>query len=288
MGRASFWLMRHEALPLPSWLQPVTQAAFRRWPLCVCRSPVANRSGLILPDPSLQAAVLQAITGAIADLASAERASFVLYDYLDQAMRDLQAQKDGLNWLPVADPSTTLKIGWTEFEEYLEGLGKSARKDYRRHANRAADLRLEITRRRQAPDLEEALPLIRAVEERHENAPLHYVRAALEHFWMVDGIWIEARVEGRLVGCGLLLQDGDAMVATLLGLDYQVKYVYFQIIYEAIRCAIERGATTLYAGSGAYDLKRRLGFELDENNLIAYAGTNPVSAALGSLGKYFV
>ncbi len=287
IGRGSFWLMRQESLPIPTRLQPLAQAVFQRWPLCVCRTPVANRSGLALPEPPLAAAALQAITTAIEDQAREEHASFVLYDYLDVNDRRSQEQSSVLTWMSVADPSTFLAIRWPDFSTYLDGLSKSAWKDYRRHANRAGDLNLEISRHTQPPNLEEALPLIRAVEEHHQNAPLHYVQALLTHFGMVDGVWIEARVEGRLVGCGLLLSDGDEMTATMLGLDYRVKYVYFQIIYEAIRCAIEKGARKLYAGSGAYDLKRRLGFELEWNNQIAFTGASPLFTMLGRIGAKF-
>ena len=37
-------------------------------------------------------------------------------------------------------------------------------------------------------------------------------------------------------------------------------YVYYQIIYAAIRYSIESGAKLLMGGGGAYELKRRLGF----------------------------
>ncbi len=203
----------------------------------------------------MRAAALQALTQTIQSLARQEGASFILYDYLNESERLRQEANAGLSWMTIPDPGTALAIHWPDFEAYLHGLGKSAWKDYRRHANRAADMDLIITRQHQPPNLEEALPLIRAVEEHHQNAPIHFVRAVLENFPMVDGTWIEARIGGRLAGCGLLLSDGDEMVATMLGLDYGVQYVYFQIVYEAIRCAIEQGIRVLYAGSGAYDFK---------------------------------
>ncbi len=54
------------------------------------------------------------------------------------------------------------------------------------------------------------------------------------------------------------------MTATLLGLDYgfpKWQYVYYQVIYGLIRTAIEAGCKELYGGGGAYELKRRLGFQ---------------------------
>jgi len=42
--------------------------------------------------------------------------------------------------------------------------------------------------------------------------------------------------------------------------------------YEGIRLAIEKKKRLLRWGSGAYDLKRRLGFELENNNNALLAG----------------
>ncbi len=287
IARASFWLERSDALPIPARVQPLARAAIRRWPLCVCRSPVANRSGLVLPEPPQRDEAMRAINNTIGELARKENVSFVLYDYLDGAADGLRESTAGFAWMEVPDPGTSLAMHWIDFQQYLESLGKTAWKDYRRHVNRANEMGLEITRHTRPPKLDEALPLIRAVEEHHQNAPVRYVQSVLENFGMVDGVWIEAREEGRLVGCGLLLVDGDEMIATLLGLDYQVKYVYFQIIYEAIRCAIEKGVRVLHAGSGAYELKRRLGFVLEPNNHIAYAGSGLVFASLSKIGARF-
>jgi predicted N-acyltransferase len=76
------------------------------------------------------------------------------------------------------------------------------------------------------------------------------------------------------VACGLLLGDDSARILTCLGLDYDIKYVYFQMVYSAIRCAIEAGVKVLRGGGGAYDFKERLGFEPVNNTQIAVASSN--------------
>lgn len=88
---------------------------------------------------------------------------------------------------------------------------------------------------------------------------------------------------GQLVGCGLLLADGESRLATLLGLDYRIPYVYFQIMYAAIRDAISDGARLLRAGSGAYDFKRRLGFQTETNNHLRFSGQTWLLGRLGRL-----
>ena len=100
---------------------------------------------------------------------------------------------------------------------------------------------------------------------------------------MVDHIWLTARIDDRLLGCGLLLGDGNARVLALLGLDYSVQYVYFQLLYAAVRSVIEEGMPVLYGGGGAYDLKQRLGFELEHNNHTVFAGRGWLLQSLGRL-----
>jgi hypothetical protein len=67
---------------------------------------------------------------------------------------------------------------------------------------------------------------------------------------------------------------------TLLGRDYRAPYAYFKLFYEGIRLAIESGARTLRGGSGAYDLKRRLGFKPQANNYVTFAAVSPALARL--------
>ena len=98
---------------------------------------------------------------------------------------------------------------------------------------------------------------------------------------MVDAVWLKAELGERLVGCGLLLGDGGHWMMTLLGLDYAVRYAYFQLVYTAIRCAIERGARVLWGGTGAYELKGRLGFEVRPEHYAVFAASGRGLQVLG-------
>jgi predicted N-acyltransferase len=196
----------------------------------------------------------------------------MFFDYLPEG--------NPFNWPPdfslltVEGPDTRLQIEWPDFESYLHSLSKSARKDYHRHTNRAADLGIEIHYHSSVTRLEEALPLIRAVDEYHHTPPNPHARHILENAHLADSTWITAEIEGRLAGCGLLIGDQGTQILTLLGLDYSVQFVYFQLVYGAIRRAIETGVQDLRGGAGAYDLKQRLGFQLDNNNTIAFTAHN--------------
>jgi hypothetical protein len=103
----------------------------------------------------------------------------------------------------------------------------------------------------------------------------------MEHAPMVDSVWLAATVNGRVVGCELMLGDRGVWLVTGLGLDYSVGYAYFLLGYADIRCAIECGARVLRWGSLAYEVKRRLGFELESNDWVVFSARGGLLQGLG-------
>ncbi|NLG96374.1 MAG: GNAT family N-acetyltransferase [Chloroflexi bacterium] len=276
VARATFWLIDNEPLPITfKPLRSAVQKALRAYPLLVCRSPLSGTSGLILPNSPLRKPVLEAICKAAAEFGRLEKASFMVFDYLNKDQSAADDWPGGLMKLNAGDPDTKLLIQWDSFEDYLAGLSKTAWKDYRRHRNHAARLKINITASSRVDRIDEALQLIRNVEIRHDNSPKPWARAMLENAHMVPCVWITAEVEDRLAGCGLLLSDQGEQVASLLGLDYSQPYVYFQLVYQAIQQAVEQKMRVLRMGSGAYPLKMRLGCQLDNNTEVraAWRGT---------------
>jgi hypothetical protein len=273
IARASFWLTDDEPLPVQSGLlRNGLAAALARWPLLICRSPLAETSGLALPEPPLRGPAMAAIAAAARDSLRKGRGSFLLFDYLDGAQA---SWADWPAWLLPAsftDPGTVLDITWDTYEAYLKSLAHSTRRNYRNHLSEADASAISVQVLKRVTAIDEALPLIRNVELRHDAAPRPWARALLERVHEVPSIWIEARAGGRLVGCALLFGEGQARIATLLGLDYSVPGVYFRIFYSIIMAAIESGARRLYAGSGAYEFKRRLGFQLQDRTCVYFAG----------------
>jgi len=282
VARATLWLTEQEPLPIPSrWLRTGVQALLRYRPLLICRSPLAATSGLLFADSTLRAEALESIGEMARLLARQYRASFLLFDYLEAEEVRWPAWPGGFQPLAISDPGTRLVITWPDFEGYLRHLKKSVRKDYRRHRNRAADLGIVVRRHRQPVRTEEALALIRNVERHHGSEPNPRARAIWERAGMVDAAWLTAEIGDRLVGCGLVLGEGDTRFLALLGLDYSVRYAYFQLVYAAIRTAIEDGVRVLRGGGGAYTMKERLGFRLESNNYVVYAGAGWLFRQLG-------
>ena len=126
--------------------------------------------------------------------------------------------------------------------------------------------------------MDRALALIYDVDTFHGVGHRPWTRAVLENAGLVDSTWIAAHVGDCLVGCCSVIGDGGVLSATLLGLDYSLPdyiYVYYQIMYAAVRYAIDQKARILYGGGGAYELKRRLGFTKLPNDYMLVAASTP-------------
>lgn len=272
-SRATFWRVTSEPLPLPPLMRTPIAAYLRKHPLLICRAPLANWTGLLLPDePALRASARTALYQAGLQLLADMGGSYLLFDFL--ADPDL-AWPPGLTVTEVSDPGTTLAIRWDSFDDFLAGTDKRGRQHYKRVSREANELGLEHAMRDSVGNVEEALPLIRAVERKFRAAPNPWIRPMLERASMIGGAWQEVRKNGRLVGCGLLLEDNGVMFATALGLADDVQYAYFLLVYGCLQHAIDRRVKTLRLGSGAYDVKRRLGFELETNNHTGIATHRP-------------
>jgi len=266
VAAASFWRVTDEPLPLPPLVRTPVAALLRRRPLLICRAPLANWIGMLLPDtPSLRSAARAVLHAEGLRLLQETRGSYLLFDFID--IPDLDWP--GIAVASVSDAGTRLAIQWDTFDDYLTHTDKRGRQHYKRIQREAAELGLEISQHTSVANVDEAILLIRAEERKFKTAPNPWMRPLLENFAQVDGIWQEVRQRGRLVGCGLLLEDNGVMLATALGLA-DVPYAYFLLIYACLQNAIQRRVKTLRLGSGAYDVKRRLGCELESNNNIAF------------------
>jgi predicted N-acyltransferase len=284
VARATFWLTSQEPVDtgpriIVGYVLPLI---LRRWPLLLCRSPLFGSSGLILPDdPQLHKAALETITQVAQDLARKYRVSFLVFDCLKQQ------EVEQLTWpapfIPVTmpGPGTHLIITWPDFESYLSHLSRKKRKHYRQHLKRAAEMGVEITQHPTVTPVDKAITLIRNVEKRYHEPPAYWTRRLLENAATVDAVWLAAEIEGRLVGCELMLGDRGSWQVMALGRDYDYEYVYFLLGYTDIRYAIENGAKALHWGRCAYDVKRRLGFELEGNNHVVFAGRGALLQRLG-------
>jgi hypothetical protein len=278
VARAALWLKRREWLPVTSRLaRRAADWLLERRPLLACEAPIASAPGLVLPEePSLRAEALETIASVALDVARQERASFVIFGYIDQAGVRQPGWPGEYRAISYSDADTRLAIEWTDLGGWLRSLAQSTRRNYKLHCKAAEELGIRITAHPAVSDVEQALALVGNVERHHKVGPRPWSRSVLENAGLVDSTWIAAHVGERLLGCCSLVGDGEVQLATLLGLDYsfpQHFHVYYQVMYAAIQCAIRKQARMLYGGGGAYELKRRLGFEKLADDYLVLAGT---------------
>jgi predicted N-acyltransferase len=216
------------------------------------------------------------------DLVHQFGASVLLFDYLDREALDWPVWPDPLVTVPDLHPGTYLPLCWPDFDSYLSHLNKKQRYNVRRNYRLVAEEGIEIKPYRTVADVGRAMELHQQVNVRYRSPTDPWMRRAMEHAGMVDAIWLAAEQGDRLVGCELMLGDKDAWFVMGLGLDYSVKNVYFALGYEDIRCAIERGARILRWGAGAYEVKRRLGFQPENTSNLVFGSRWSWLQSLGS------
>ncbi len=275
VARAACWRKKEEWLPITS--SPVRLLAERlisRHPLLMCSTPLVSLPGMVLPGEGAREQALGTIAASALELGAENRASFVIFSYIQEAEVRQAGWPDAYSAISFSDQETSLEIAWHDFESYRQQLAKSTRRNHRLHCKQADAMGVVMTTSPMVSDVERAVLLIRNVERFHHVGSRPWTRSLLENSPMVDAAWIAASIGNRLVGCCSVLGDGDALLATLLGLDYSIPqyiYVYYQIMYRAVRYAIERGAKILYGGGGAYEFKRRLGFRMLPNDYLVVA-----------------
>jgi predicted N-acyltransferase len=274
IARASLWLVRNEPVPkmLGQMRKPAT-TIFKRWPLLICRSPLSYTTGLMFADESRRQDILSEFTKTALCLARKQRASFIIFDYLSRA--SIYHWPECFSTMAGLDPGTKMESCWMSIDEYLASGNKKDRQHYKRVLREAEKLGIAMNRHRIAPNIDEALLLIRNVEEDHGALPNPWARPMLEHMQMVNSSFLTARIDKQLVGCGLIFEDNHAQMTSMLGLAKDIPYVYFMLVYESLKMAFERKVRLLRWGSGAYDVKQRLGFSFEDNGSLVFTAVHP-------------
>ena len=275
IGRAALWIIYNEPLPLgPGIGRALFQAILRRWPLLICRSPLSNTTGLILPPEPLRKETLIALSQAALMAARQKRSLMLVFDFL--------GEEESQNWphsfLPVkvSNPGTFMQNHWSSFDEYLASRNKKDRQHYKRTQREAEKLGIQLERCKSVADVETALALIRNVDIRYGNPPNPWLRSLLEKIEMVDGTWLGARQHGKLVGGGAIFEDNGSQLTAALGLAENVPYVYLLLTYASLEEALKKKVAVLRWGSGAYNVKQQLGFEVEANNFIVISSRNSI------------
>jgi len=285
VASAALFKVYNEPLPLPEVARRFMASVFKHRPLLVCRSPLADTSALLLPGEPLRDEALTTLAKAAREQFKQQKCSFLVFDYLLTEQLRYPTWPQGFEPITVSEPGTYMPIEWESFEAYLESGNKHDRQHYKRSLREAEDNGLVLTRHRTISDIDRALRLIRNVSIWHGSAPNPWMRGLLENFSMIDGTWLEIHKEGELVGCGAVVRDNKFQLATALGLEDDVPGGYFLLLYTALQEAFEHGVRLVRFGTGAYDVKRRLGFHLEDTNHAMVAMAGITSRAVKQLAK---
>jgi len=274
IAACALFKVKNEPLPLPKVAREFMSSVLKRRPLLVCRSPLADTSALLLPGEPERDEALTALTRVAQEEFKKQRCSFLVFDYLLTEQLKYKSWPPGYEAITVSEPGTYLPMAWDSFEEYLEAGNKKDRQHYKRTLKETSDNGIVLSRMTSIPDVNAAVKLIENVSIWHGSALNPWSRNLLENFSEVDGTWLELRKEGQLVGCGAVLRDNNFQLTTTLGLEDDVPGGYFLLLYAALQEAFEHKVRLLRFGSGAYDVKRRLGFHLEDTNhaMISMAG----------------
>ncbi|MCC6568453.1 MAG: hypothetical protein IT315_04380 [Anaerolineales bacterium] len=273
IGGAALFRVTNEPLPLPSIARNFMASILKHRPLLVCRSPLADTSALLLPGGDRHDEALAVLSQAAQDEFKKQRCSFLVFDYLlTEQLR--YPWPPGYEPVTVSEPGTFMPMEWESFDAYLESGNKKDHQHYKKSVKEAEENGLVLSKHRTVSDVEAALTLIKHVSIWHGSAPNPWMRGLLENFSMIDGTWLELRKDSKLVGCGAVVRDNNFQLATALGLEDDVPGGYFYLLCAALQEAFEHKVRLVRFGAGAYDVKRRLGFHLEDTNhaMVTMAG----------------
>jgi len=271
---AAFFRVQNEPLPLPSVARQFMASILKHRPLLICRSPLADTSAMLLPGEPLRDEALTTLVKAAQEQFKKQRCSFLIFDFLLTEQLKYPGWIPGLEPITVSEPGTYMPIEWESFEAYLEAGNKKDRQHYKKSIKEAEENGLVLSKHTSVSDIDAALNLIRNVSIWHGSAANPWMRGLLENFNMVDGTWLELRKDEKLVGCGAVIRDNKFQLTTALGLEDDVPGGYFYLLYTALQEAFEHNVRLVRFGTGAYDVKRRLGLHLEDTNhaMVAFAG----------------
>jgi hypothetical protein len=274
VAATALFKVHNEPLPLPSVARRFMSSVLKRRPLLICRSPLADTSALLLPGEPLRDEALTILTQAAREQFKKQRCSFLVFDFLLTEQLKYPGWTSGFEPITLSEPGTYMPMEWDSFQSYLESGNKKDRQHYKKSIKEAEENGLILSKHNSVADIDTALRLIRNVSIWHGSALNPWIQGLLTNFSMVDGTWLELHKDGKLVGCGAVLRDNKFQLATALGLEDDIPGGYFYLLYSALQEAFVHDVRLIRFGTGAYDIKRRLGFHLEDTNhaMVSFAG----------------
>lgn len=201
-------------------------------------------------------------------------------------------------------PTTFLDICWSsfkEYEKYLDGVSRHARKNLRNQVNRSrkSGTRISVLEN-VSEDAERLHELMTMNYRKYWNLSFCFNKdffSELKHNLGRNALFHVSRKADLLTGVAVELRYNGTSHIPLVGIDHEMcgnDMTYFVLTsYAPIAEAIASGMTRLYFGQGHYQNKMRLGFRTanlfnwhKSHQPIAHQATKLWFAILSSWNKY--
>lgn len=271
-----FFVQQNIAEGIPGNLRGTLEMIRRKFPrfltmrvLMVGCAAGEGHLGTCLPDDDQW--VAEALHASLKTYARSSKASLVvLKDFPARYREALRTfSNNGYTRMP-SMPMTRLALPFQDFDEYLNTLGKSTRKNLRRKFRKtdtAAPIVLEVVKD-VTPYVDEVYPLYLQV---HERSQLKFERLTKDYFCSLGQqmpertrffIW---RQRGKAIAFSLCLIYAGAIYDDYLGLDYSVAldlHLYFYTLRDILKWSLEEGLNCYYSSPLNYQPKLHLGCDL--------------------------
>jgi len=290
--QALYLLVEDEQGPLaaavsPSWaVEWWERAAFRQLlalypPYSASTSGLALREGCTLEAifPRLEPLLRQVARKHLRLVTSLTVSSTAEAEYL---------QKQGFRTLEMA-PGTVLPIQWPSYDAYLAAFPSWIRTGLRRSRRRAekggARIQAGVPISGLEPQLYALLAKTFMLNGSKSPPPFseRFFSAAVEQ--MGDrAVLIAGYLGDELVGYVLAFHDQHSLITPLAGFDEKARdaHVYFVVLQEAVRWAIEHGLRRIHLGTTNYHIKERMGFQL-QPRIVCYRPSSRLLQPMVSL-----
>lgn len=179
-------------------------------------------------------------------------------------------------------PGARLNLSFSSFDEYLQSLPPRWRRNIRSMQRKFTDAGCHFESIESASEHRErlyALYLNVALRNGKHGSPYLLHSGFVQDIEKLLPGQYEFRLAKRgskIIGFVLLLSKANQIEARFMGQDYEharETALYFNLFYESIRFAIERGATCLHMGITGREVKRRLGCDFEYPSF--YIGGSP-------------
>jgi predicted N-acyltransferase len=238
--------------------------------LLLCGLPVSSGSSHLRFAPHAdRAAVLRHLNGVVNAFAREERSHCIVYkEFIPEECRELAPLEDLGYRRADSLPMNCVPTEYRSFDDYLSRIGSAKRRTIRKSREKFASFGFKVEHRlggEGAAELytDEVHKLYEAVLDRaavrFESLPAEYFRELARQL-PENTLFSFVSRDNRIVAFAATLMCEELFDQMFIGLDYSLNRecdLYFNIFFEALGAAFERGPRHIYVGQTSDDFKHQ-------------------------------